>query len=239
MLSRKSRRRRDPSPMFPFGEIMLPVIGLVALGLLIVAVKMFFIPSGEEKTYGNIPQEVIEKEVNDDETEVVQVTKDDSTISLEEKAQKQRKEPLSNSENDQAIENTIAVPVEEGTNVSKKDNIAIHSGEGEKSDSSQSAKPGENLDPKESSNAVKGDLAKNPDSRWGVQIGSFKDADAARSLSSKAKQTGYSVRIEEAVVNGTKYHRVIISAGSTKAEASDIQDKLKQQGYPTFLKRAK
>jgi len=225
--------------MFPFGEIMLPVIGLVALGLLIIAVKMFFIPSGEEKTYGNMPQEVIEKEVNDDETEVVQVVKDESRISLEENSQKQGREAMSNSKNDKAIENTIAVPVEEGTNVSKKDNVAINSGEGEKSDSSQPAKPENVLDSPEVSNEVKGDLAKSADSRWGVQIGSFTDANAARLLSSKAKKTGYSVRIEEAVINGTKYHRVIISAGSTKAEASDIQDKLKQQGYPTFLKRTK
>jgi len=33
--------------MIPFGDIMLPVIGLVAVGLLIVGVKLFF-PVGTE-----------------------------------------------------------------------------------------------------------------------------------------------------------------------------------------------
>lgn len=63
MIARKNRRHRDPSPMFPFGDIMLPVIGIVALGLLVVGIKMFFLPANSENEYTPVPvPQVIEKQ---------------------------------------------------------------------------------------------------------------------------------------------------------------------------------
>jgi cell division protein FtsN len=53
MSTRESRRLKEKRSMIPFGDIMLPVIGLVAVGLLIVGVKLFFL-SGP-KTPGYLP----------------------------------------------------------------------------------------------------------------------------------------------------------------------------------------
>jgi len=43
MSARENRRQRDKKPMLPFGDLMLPIIGLIAVGLLIVGVKFFFL----------------------------------------------------------------------------------------------------------------------------------------------------------------------------------------------------
>jgi cell division septation protein DedD len=74
-------------------------------------------------------------------------------------------------------------------------------------------------------------------SSWGVQIGSFKKTEAAESLSKQAKQKGYSVFIQQADVKGEKYHRVIVNAGNSQTRASEIEKNLKDDGFPTFLKR--
>jgi len=42
MSIRESSRHKERKSVIPFGDIMLPVIGLVAVGLLIVGVKLFF-----------------------------------------------------------------------------------------------------------------------------------------------------------------------------------------------------
>jgi len=43
MSARENRRQRDKKPMLPFGDLMLPIIGLIAVGLLIVGIKFFFL----------------------------------------------------------------------------------------------------------------------------------------------------------------------------------------------------
>ena len=36
-------------PMFAFGHVMLPVVGIIAIGLLVVGVKLFFLPPPSEE----------------------------------------------------------------------------------------------------------------------------------------------------------------------------------------------
>ena len=51
MSMRENRRLEEKRTMIPFGDIMLPVIGLVAVGLLIVGVKLFFLSGPKTPGY--------------------------------------------------------------------------------------------------------------------------------------------------------------------------------------------
>lgn len=220
MLSRKNRRHKDSRPMFPFGEIMLPVIGLVALGILILSVKIFFMPSGNDKQYENIPENVSEKElaaVSEQNTSSAIATPDTKST---------------DSSNNSSDLVAVAVPVSESdSSVStSRNNSAVKQGKNTSAgQSSTSAVQSDNRNP--SVNEADGN------SSWGVQIGSFKKTEAAESLSKQAKQKGYSVFIQQADVKGEKYHRVIVNAGNSQTRASEIEKNLKDDGFPTFLKR--
>lgn len=220
MLSRKNRRHKDSRPMFPFGEIMLPVIGLVALGILILSVKIFFMPSGDDKQYKNLPENISEKEV-----EAVSEQNDSYTSAMPDTKS-------TNSSNNTSDSVAVAVPVDESdSSVSISSNNSSVKQEKNMS-ADQSITTAEQSDNKNSSvNEVDGNSA------WGVQIGSFKETDAAESLSNQAKQKGYSVFIQQADVKGEKYHRVIVNAGNSQTRANEIEKNLKNDGFPTFLKR--
>ena len=50
MGTRRTRRYKMRRPLFAFGQLMLPLVGIVALGLLIVGVKLFFLPGKSSET---------------------------------------------------------------------------------------------------------------------------------------------------------------------------------------------
>ncbi len=49
MALRESKRHRDKRPFIPFGDMMLPVIGFVAVGLLVAGSSFFFSPDQNRK----------------------------------------------------------------------------------------------------------------------------------------------------------------------------------------------
>lgn len=226
MIARKSRRHRDPGPMFPFGDIMLPVIGIVALGLLVVGIKMFFLPSTPEKGYDPVPiPKVVEKQISEN-TKSVPVKKET----------KDNKPP----------ENMVAVPVsitaEKGTTRVETEAISDQSKTGNtQQNSSQPVSkpkqpdPGKALTEKKPSSRNSHDPAGN----WNVQIGSFVERSSAELEAGKAGKKGFNARIISAKVNGKTYHRVYVPAGGTRSDAEALARKLKTGGFPTFVTQYK
>ena len=51
MALRESKRHRDKRPFMPFGDMMLPVIGFVAVGLLVAGIKLFFLSGPKPRAY--------------------------------------------------------------------------------------------------------------------------------------------------------------------------------------------
>lgn len=226
MIARKSRRHRDPGPMFPFGDIMLPVIGIVALGLLVVGIKMFFLPSSTDKGYDPVPvPEVVKKQASEN-TKKIQVN--------------------NNKKESQPPENMVAVPVsitaEKGkTRVETEALSDQPSTENIQKKNSQTVSRPEQPDPgkalPEKKPSSKNDYE--PKGNWNVQIGSFVERSSAELEADKAGKKGFNARIITAKVNGKTYHRVYIPAGVTRTDAEALAEKLKTRGFPTFVTRYK
>ncbi|MBN1333794.1 MAG: SPOR domain-containing protein [Synergistales bacterium] len=239
-MNRKNRRHRDSNPMFPFGDIMLPVIGLVALGLLIVGVKMFFLPEETRKAYEPVPEPTpaIEKKVEP----VKPQTGKTAPVADNVKNTKTTTEKTSTGTEQALTKATIVSPggtestIEEGR---KPSDISVTGKELEKQN--MIAKPVKEDKPipaqisQDNKASVQQPVTKAGEASWGVQIGSFTNRGSADSLATKVSSAGYTVRITEAVVSGKRYHRVTAIAGDTRNSALVLEEKLKKEGYPTFV----
>jgi cell division protein FtsN len=212
--------------MFPFGDIMLPVIGIVALGLLVVGIKMFFLPSSTDKGYDPVPVPQVVKQNTTEKTETVSASKEI----------KQSQPP----------EDMVAVPVsktsEKGaTRVETEDLSDKPLAGNTQNHSSQTVSKPKEPDPAKAPSVTKTSSQTRGESvgHWNVQIGSFVERSSAELEASKAGKKGFNARIITAKVNGKTYHRVYIPAGGTRSDAEALAKKLKTGGFPTFVTQYK
>lgn len=226
MIARKNRRHRDPSPMFPFGDIMLPVIGIVALGLLVVGIKMFFLPANSENEYTPVPvPQVIEKQEKKKlPTKPVVVSKvSEGKVSSPKNEIKTEPIAVPVASTEQTKQSSISALPEQNPNINKK----------EPSANTETDHKGITT----SNNQVK----ESPSVRnvsnmyWNVQIGSFVESKSAQSEARRAENAGFKANIITASVNGKSYHRVFVPAGKERSDAVILEKKLKQKGFPTFI----
>ncbi|MFA5410920.1 MAG: SPOR domain-containing protein [Candidatus Omnitrophota bacterium] len=73
------------------------------------------------------------------------------------------------------------------------------------------------------------------DFHYTVQVGFFASAQNARGLCDKLIQKGYDAYIEEAALKDGKAYRVRVGRLKSRPEASRLENKLSQEGYPTKI----
>ena len=222
MATRESRRMKEKRSVIPFGDIMLPVIGLVAVGLLIVGVKMFFLSGDKSRPY-NPP-----------------VAR--TSPAAPQKAPVQEAVPVSSRPSSPSVRKTeeksganIPLAVPDGSS-----GIAAPAAQGE----SPIASPPES---KPEETAKKPQTKKPPvpdkkpiapsmrDARWGVQIGAFSTRESAESLRNQASKSGYSAAITKAVVEGKTFYRVTVPAGKDRSSAVSLSERIQKAGYPVLV----
>ena len=222
MATRESRRMKEKRSVVPFGDIMLPVIGLVAVGLLIVGVKMFFLSGDKSSPYNPpvartspaVPQKAPVKEAVPSSA---------------------RPSPPPEQKTEGKGGGDVALAVPSGS--SEK---AAPAAQGE----SPIASPPES---KPEGGANKPQTKKPPvpvqkptapsmkDSRWGVQIGAFSSKESAESLRKQASKSGYSTALTTAVVEGKTFYRVTVPAGKDRPSAVSLSEKIQKAGYPVLV----
>lgn len=211
MSTRESRKHKERRSVIPFGDIMLPVIGLVAVGILIVGVKLFFLSGERYKPYTPLP---IQQDI----------TKPSGTpvaAPFIKPAEPQR---------ERSSEKLLAVPVIPGA--SKRDDAG-----GESPIASPPiAKPAEPIRPANARpSAPATQLSAPGNSRWGVQIGSFTARQSAETVQQQAKRAGFSAIVSTAQVKGRVYFRVTVPAGNARADAVTLSQRLTKAGFPVFV----
>ena len=220
MATRESRRLKEKRSVVPFGDIMLPVIGLVAVGLLIVGVKLFFLSGDKSRPYSPppartspaAPQKTAGKPITalpiPSAQPAVQKPAEKTGTTLAVPAA-----PSGEAVPGAQEESPIAVPPESGAGKKEK-----------KSAPEKTAAPTEKRD------------APSPQkSRWGVQIGAFSTKEAAESVRQQASKSGYSTTVAAAVVGGKTLYRVTVPAGKDRASADSLSQKLQKAGFPVFV----
>ncbi len=79
------------------------------------------------------------------------------------------------------------------------------------------------------------DLYAFSDIYYTVQVGSFVNPANARSLCNKLIAKGYDAYIDEADTSGIKTHRVKAGKLKSRQEATELENKLLSEGYPTKI----
>jgi len=201
-------------PLFAFGQLMLPLVGIVALGLLAVGVKLFFLP-GE-----NGGASVVSSEQNF-------ASEKESLVALPSAKVTPTAFPKSitptGSSSLQGSPETmqIAVPV------NRKDQVL----QPQKEDSPKSMTRPVTTSPP----SARPPVLSGAESSWGVQVGAFTKRDQATTLVNQLQKTEKNVLITTGTVNGKTYYRVRIGAGQTRQDAEKLERKLRQKGYPTLI----
>ena len=225
--TRRARNYKEKSSGFTFGHFALPVAAVIALGLLFVGIKLFFLTppqrAGIPVTGGNVTQAV-----HNTSTPVAQepdfALADNVGVSGEFTAV----EPEKLETTDVAI--VLARPLSQpGGSVSSRAS-ATSSSKVTKTDtrrtaSAPAAKP-------QASSPVTSAQAAGAKSKWGVQVGAFVNEGSASTLVSEIKKHGYGASISRVDSSGKTFHSVRVGAGDTREDANRLAAELKQKGYP-------
>lgn len=216
MSTRESRRLKEKRSIIPFGDIMLPVIGLVAVGLLIVGVKLFFLSGPKAPSYSPVSQQL--------------------------PAARQEAPPKAEAVPAEQVGERPAqqtIPVKEGPVLAAPvggQTAAASPGRAQPNENA-TARPVKQTAParKPAPAAPQKPAPSAGSSKWGVQIGAFTTNSRAETARQQAIKAGYSPVIRTAVVKGKKYYRVVVPAGNERRDANELSARLKKSGFPIYV----
>ncbi|GAB1399326.1 SPOR domain-containing protein [Aminivibrio sp.] len=222
MATRESRRLKEKRSVIPFGDIMLPVIGLVAVGLLIVGVKMFFLSGDKSAPYTPPPARTSRAA-----PQKPPVREAVPSSTLPSPPREEKPEGKGGGEVALAVpagSSGKAAPAEEGESPIASPPDSKPAGAAKKPQPQKPPAPIEK--PKAPSMR---------ESRWGVQIGAFSSRESAESLRKQVSNSGYSAAVTTAVVEGKTFYRVTVAAGKERSSAVSLSEKLQNAGYPVLV----
>lgn len=205
--------------MFPFGQLMLPVIGVVAIGLLVIGVKLFFFAGPESPVIVAIPEASHETPA-----QVVDRSAQESSTRTEPSSAPPKKASTTDRTSSQpaATEQVLAVPVTDSPEAAPVESTSTaSSGQGEKRRAGTKGSTATSAHPLEGN--------------WAVQIGAFSVKSSAETLLTKAQAQGFNGKISQARIDGKTFYRVQIPSGNTRETALALSERLKGNGYPTLI----
>ncbi len=207
--------------MLPFGQLMLPVIGVVAIGLLVIGVKQFFFSQPQPPMIVAVPQEgssqVPPSTSNANDGSSQTVDRNSGPAPIESIATPIEHTPV----NKEPVESYVAVPVTDEEPASQKD-----------SSPNTETTPKASLTEPQTSDRLNGEVQ---NAVWGVQIGAFTAESSAKTLLTRAREQGFDGNIDRAKINGSVFYRVQIPSGKTRRLAKEMAEKLRVKGYPTLV----
>lgn len=221
--SRRSRRSRGRKPSFGFGHFMLPIVGLVAVGILVLGVRMFFFPSP-----GNMAQEKVDEPVQ--VTAPAAETPDEMAASTDAQVIAVPEGSTPAEPNQPPKAEAVKPKVETAkprTETAKTGEKAV--------DPSPSAKPGASQPQKTVTAQSRAEVQSSGKVQWNVQVGAFKDRANAESLLQKLRQEGYSAFLVDARAGESVLSKVLVRAGEDRESADTLAKKLIEKGYPVLV----
>lgn len=222
--SRRSRNYKDKRPMLAFGQIVLPIAALIAVGLLFVGVKLFFLTPPDR---GGI--EVFAQTGN--------LKAEDPVIAKPEEKSNDPIPPVQQTTPNQKIPMAGPVnPVRQTQSTRSETKPAIPNQQTAKPATKTDKQPAANQTSKPAAIQTSQPAQTTASAKWTVQIGAFSKEDGAKSLSDKAKKEGYPTSISTTnSSSGTKLYRVRINAGDTREKADILAAELEKKGYPVSV----
>ena len=225
----KSHSYKKRKSMFSFGDVILPVVGILAVIMLLFAAKVFFFDSLPSS--GNLYVPKVQPEENI--IQAANAQEQESKPEAEDEAGRESAENLKpdnfifeNSNNTANIEVT-AEPVSNNQAASQADSKAAAVNNILRTQNNN--KPAENKAVNNNAGAQNNKQVNvnNAQVQWRVQVGAYGSKKAAEEIIAKLEKAGY--RATRFAVS--KHHKVWVQAGNTRQEAERAAERLKKLGY--------
>jgi cell division septation protein DedD len=219
--TRRARSYKEKSSIFTFGHFALPVAAVIALGLLFVGIKLFFLTS-PEKTGG---EAVVVPGAGETAWGPAPPIAEQPDFALAESDYSVKSVPGGAEKLETAdVSIILAGPL---TQTGSSAKTPVTKAETKKETAASAAKT--------QSAPAAASAKTNPNARWGVQIGAFVNENSASTLLAEVKNQGYLASISKVDSSGKIFHRVRVGAGNTREDAAHLASELKQKGYPVAV----
>lgn len=249
--NRKTRGYKEKSSMLAFGQIALPLAAIVALGLLFVGVKLFFLSPADKGAVEIVPETaaVVERPEASStaifSTEPEPLTAGRSEISRQESAAPSKQAATrtdtpvlagpvssssasapSNSKPQQSASKQQSTPK---TQSAVKQQTSSTQKQSQIPTARPAQRPAQVAVPAQQSPAVA------RSSGFGVQIGAFTRREGADKVAGEAAKLGYKVSIVPTQSASGTFYRVRVQAGPTRDDAARTAADLEKKGYPVAI----
>ena len=235
---RETRRFKTKSSVVSFGDIMLPLVGIIAIALLVVAGKLFFF-SGWEGNRSPLPriedrarvsqreqpapaEEAVSERVSSPTLPSASVDPSQHVLEILAVPYDSKISPVS------TAPVTVVIPSSTWPSVtpkpSPKPSVTARATATQKPPVATLGK-GTASKPKTDTALKKDTTPKN--TSWMVQIGAFSTRASANAISQQVTKRGYSAT----VITGKNFHRVLIKAGPTREEALALATQMSKNGF--------
>lgn len=234
--TRKTRNYKEKSSMLAFGHIALPLAAVIAVGLLFIGIKLFFLTPPEDDAVEITPQSSYSAQAeptrNDPVPETVETTSQPDDDDLKAEA------PAPSANDTVALARPVgggdAAPAQQATKPKQqntkpqtppaKPQNAAAKESGAQKQQAQSAQPSKPQQKPQGGAAS-----------FGVQIGAFSKKEGAESVAKDAAKLGYSATISQGQNSGKTYFRVRVPAGKTRDDAARVAAELEKHGFPVAI----
>ena len=228
---RRARNYKEKSTVFTFGHFALPVAAVIAIGLLFVGIKMFFL-SPPRPTGIPVTSEIFASGTHDIPAPLIQepdfALTEDGLFGAGIQSTAAAAEPAE----------VAGDPIILAGPLSARDTPITSSAANAASTDTARTTPAANTNtarPAAPARANTTTPAAPANSRWGVQVGSFVDANNANYLAQRIQREGYTTSVSRIDLSGTTYHRVRVSAGNTREDANRLAAELQRKGHPVSV----
>ncbi len=251
-MAARSTNRFKQKPAVPFGDFMLPILGVVALGIVVVGLRILWGPSSPKSNLIAQPRPsasqslTATQETKSDAHAVIQgITKqeeiNDVVIAqpVQSNAEKMTKPtpdvPVTENKNPADVPEVPATPkapAESKKTTESKAPVVP------KAPAKKQPQPAAKSEPKKSSapkqTAVHaGSIDK---SQFVVQCGSYSELSSANSVVASLKKIGLMAVVRRAEVRGKTYFRVVVAGGNDRAVAEEVAKKVQEAGHPVLVR---
>ena len=242
-MAARSTSRFKQKPAVPFGDFMIPILGVIALGIVVVGIRLLWSPSvpnpaiiAQPKSTRNAP--VVERVSANNENAAGQEENASKSSSGEEEGSVSKKVAVRDV--------LIAQPVQRNSGKAASDRLSVSDRSSAQADTpviqiqSQRAPRPEpkkaevQREPEKKAPVVARASAES--SAFVVQCGSYTTRSAANSVVASLKKLGHSPVVRKAEVNGKTYFRVIVDGGADRAQADKVAVGIKASGHPVFVR---
>jgi cell division septation protein DedD len=226
--TRRSRITKMKGSGITFGHFALPVAAVVALGLLFMGIKLFFLtpPNHGAGELARIETPVFSEqpEALDDEPDFMLAGSDPEIIAPE-------RLEISDTED---ISFVLAGPL---TPSGKKTGSSAGTTERAVATNNTQTRgaAAKTAPPTPTAKASASTAARGAKSKWGVQIGAFVNAGSASTLVTEVKKLGYAASVSKGAASGKTFHRVRVGAGNSREDANRLAAELSAKGYPVSV----